>query len=75
MTAGMAHHLVRRALDITQQQHYSNDGERSVYDIGGWALFAILATVVTYVGVISMVSHLIHSLQSVQVARLILRYY
>lgn len=57
MTAGVAHHLVRRAVDITQHHYNSNDGEESTFKLGGLAFFALLATVVTYMGVMSLVSH------------------
>ena len=56
MTAGVAHHLVRRAVDITQQHINSNNGEQTSYQLGHWAFFVILATVVAYIGMISMVS-------------------
>ena len=58
MTTGMAHHLVRRAVDMTQQQYNGNDGEQTSYQLGGWALFVLLATVTIYTGMISLVSRL-----------------
>ena len=56
MTAGVAHHLVSRAVDITQQHFNGNDGEKPAYQLSGWALIAITATFLIYLGMISMVS-------------------
>ena len=56
--AGVAHHLVSRALDVTQQ-HFNggeHDGEKTTYHIGFWAAMALLATFLTYLGIISMVN-------------------
>ena len=58
MTAGVAHHLVRRAVDITQHHYNGNDGEQTSYELGGLAFFVILATIVVYMGTISLVSRL-----------------
>lgn len=59
MTAGMAHHLVSRAIDVTQQ-HYNkgNDGEQPVYELPHGASILILATVVLFLATLSMVSRL-----------------
>ena len=56
MTTGVAHHILSRAVDITQQRFNGNDGEQQTYQIGGWTVFLILATVVLYLGAMSMVS-------------------
>lgn len=60
MTAGVAHHLVSRAVEITQQHYNGNNGEAEgqTYQLGGKAFMLVLATVVIYLGMISMVSHL-----------------
>ena len=60
MTAGVAHHLARRAVDITQQHINSNDGGQTSYEIGKWAFLVIFATFVTYLAMISMVSRRQH---------------
>lgn len=63
MGAGMAHHLVSRALQVTQQ-HYNTfngrveDGEEKTYQLQTWAAILILATFVLYLAMLSMVSHL-----------------
>ena len=56
MTAGVAHHLVRRAVDITQQHITNNDGGETTYELGKWAFIVIFATFLTYMALISMVS-------------------
>lgn len=56
MTAGVAHHLARRAVDITQQHINGNDGGQTSYELGRWAFLVIFATFVTYLAMISMVS-------------------
>ena len=61
MTAGVAHHLVRRAVDITQQHINGDDGGQTSYELGKWAFFVIFATFVTYLAMISMVSRRQHS--------------
>ena len=74
MTAGMAHHLVSRAIDVTQQ-HYNNgnDGAKPLNTLQQWAIVAVLASVVLYVATLSIVSHpSSNALQSRQPARLIL---
>lgn len=74
MTAGMAHHLVSRAIDVTQQ-HYNNgnDGAKPLNMLQQWAIVAVLVTVVLYVATLSIVSRLSsNTLQSQQTARLIL---
>ena len=55
----MAHHLVSRALQVTQQ-HYNNgnDGEKKTYELQTWATLLILATFVLYLAMLSMVSRL-----------------
>lgn len=55
MTAGVAHHLVRRAVDITQQHYNGDNGEQSFNELGKWPLIVILATGVAYMAIISMV--------------------
>ena len=57
MTAGMAHHLVSRAIDVTQQHYNGNDAEQTLYKFH-WAAVLIFATVALYLAVISMVSGL-----------------
>ena len=59
MTAGVAHHLVRRAVDVTQQ-HINSNGEQTSYEIGKWAFLVIFATFLTYLAMISMVSRWQH---------------
>lgn len=56
MTAGVAHHLVRRAVDITQQHYNGDNGEQPFNELGKWPLIIILATGVAYMAIISMVS-------------------
>ncbi|CAD6570750.1 MAG: hypothetical protein ASARMPRED_003911 [Alectoria sarmentosa] len=58
MTAGMAHHLVSRAIDVTQQ-HYNkgNDGEQPVFELPHGAAILILATVVLFLATLSMISY------------------
>lgn len=58
MTAGVAHHLVRRAVDITQQHYNGDNGEQTFTELGKWPLVIILATGVAYMAIISMVSRL-----------------
>lgn len=59
----MAHHLVSRALQVTQQ-HYNTvnngveDGEEKTYQLQSWAAILILATFVLYLAMLSMVSYL-----------------
>lgn len=72
MTAGVAHHLVRRAVDITQQHFNGNDGEQTSYELGGLAFFVILATIVVYMGTLSLVSRLAMLFEIQQTARLTL---
>ncbi|KAF6224303.1 hypothetical protein HO133_010880 [Letharia lupina] len=56
MTAGMAHHLVSRAIDVTQQHYNGNDAEQTLYKFH-WAAVLIFATVALYLAVISMISY------------------
>lgn len=59
MTAGMAHHLVSRAVQVTTQHHYrGNDGEEPVHEFQLWATVLIVSTIMLYLAMISMVSFL-----------------
>ena len=64
MTVGVAHHLVRRAVDITQQHINGGDEGQTSYELGKWAFLVIFATFVTYLAMISMVSCRQHSPKS-----------
>ena len=56
----IAHSLVRRAVDVTQQ-HYANDGnggdENEVKKIAMWAMALIWTTALLYMAMVSAVSN------------------
>lgn len=61
MTANMAkvaHNLVSRAVQVTQQHYSGNNEEEQVYKFPPWATMLILATVLLYFAMLSMVSRL-----------------
>lgn len=59
MTAGIAHHLVSRAVDVTRQHYKGDHGLEPGKDVVAWAILMLpVATVLLYVAVLSMVSSL-----------------
>lgn len=58
MTAGMAHHLVSRAIDVTQQHYNKGDDGETLFKVHQqWAVLVIFATVVLYMATLSIISY------------------
>lgn len=54
--SGIAHHLVRRTVEVTQQHYRGSDDNSHTYMIQQWGALLILATGVLYMITIAAVS-------------------